>query len=74
MRLGVVVSLWKVDDEATAELMALFYENLLSRGQKPAAALANAQASIRQQERWRAPYYWAGFLLFGEWRHRLTVP
>jgi CHAT domain-containing protein len=64
----VLVSLWKVDDEATAELMAHFYESLLARGQQPARALREAQAAIRGQKRWRAPYYWAGFVLFGEWR------
>ena len=64
----VIVSLWKVDDQATAELMGRFYENLLPGNLPPAAALREAQASIRGESRWRAPYYWAGFLLLGEWR------
>ncbi len=64
----VLVSLWKVDDEATAELMARFYRSLLSEGQRPATALRAAQMSIRQEPRWRAPYYWSGFMLLGEWR------
>lgn len=65
---SVVASLWKVDDEATSELMRQFYTNMLSNGMTPAAALRAAQNSIRQRPEWRAPYYWAGFTLQGEFR------
>ncbi len=65
---SVIVSLWKVDDRATAELMGRFYRELLAEGRRPAAALRAAQASIRREKRWRDPYYWAGFVLQGEWR------
>jgi hypothetical protein len=65
---GVVSSLWKVDDEATSELMRRFYENLLRRGMTPAEALGAAQNSIRQEPRWRSPYYWAAFTLQGDSR------
>lgn len=61
----VLVSLWSVDDEATAHLMAELYRGLIDRRQSPAAALRSAQRWIRQQERWRAPYYWAAFMLQG---------
>lgn len=66
---SVLASLWKVDDEATAELMKRFYANMLQRGMTPAAALRAAQNSIRQEPQWRAPYYWAAFTLQGEYRH-----
>jgi CHAT domain-containing protein/Tfp pilus assembly protein PilF len=65
---SVVASLWKVNDEATSELMRLFYTNMLRRGMTPAAALRDAQNSIRQQPQWRSPYYWAAFTLQGEYR------
>jgi len=65
---SVLASLWKVDDEATAELMRQFYINLLQKGMTPAAALREAQNSIRQRPEWQAPYYWAGFTLQGEYR------
>jgi CHAT domain-containing protein/predicted negative regulator of RcsB-dependent stress response len=65
---SVVASLWKVDDEATSELMKRFYANMLQGGQTPAAALREAQNSIRQEPRWRSPYYWAAFTLQGEYR------
>ena len=64
----VMASLWKVDDEATAELMKRFYEGVLKNGQTPAQALRKAQMWMSQQKRWRPPYYWAGFVLQGEWR------
>jgi hypothetical protein len=57
-----------VNDEATSELMKRFYENMLRRGMTPAAALGAAQNSIRQEPRWRSPYYWAAFTLQGEYR------
>ncbi len=64
----VVVSLWRVEDQATAALMGLFYHNLLVQGMPPAAALRAAKNSIRQEKAWRDPYYWAGFIFQGEWK------
>jgi CHAT domain-containing protein/Tfp pilus assembly protein PilF len=64
----VIASLWKVDDEATGELMKLFYRNLFQRQMTAARALRTAQLEMQQQERWRSPYYWGAFVLQGEWR------
>jgi CHAT domain-containing protein len=64
----VVASLWKVDDSATAALMAQFYKEMFSKGKRPSAALQAAQLEIAKQKRWQHPYYWAGFVLQGEWR------
>jgi CHAT domain-containing protein/Tfp pilus assembly protein PilF len=64
----VVASLWDVNDEATAELMKRFYQGMLKEGSRPAAALRAAQLAIRRQKRWRSPFYWAGFVLLGEWK------
>lgn len=64
----VVASLWKVDDVATAELMAQFYKYVLQQKLSPAAALRAAQLDISHQRRWADPYYWAGFTIQGEWR------
>jgi CHAT domain-containing protein/Tfp pilus assembly protein PilF len=65
----VMASLWKVDDRATAELMKYFYQGMLGeRRLRPAAALREAQIEMWKQERWKHPYYWAAFLLQGEWR------
>jgi CHAT domain-containing protein len=65
---SVAASLWKVDDEATAELMKLFYTNMLQKEMPPPAALRAAQNEIRQRPEWSAPYYWAAFTLQGEYR------
>jgi CHAT domain-containing protein/Tfp pilus assembly protein PilF len=64
----VIASLWAVDDEATAVLMGKFYQGLLQDHQTPAQALRTAQRWMYSQRRWKAPYYWAGFVLLGEWR------
>ena len=64
----VVASLWKVDDDATAELMKQFYQRIFQGGLAPAAALREAQIAMWQQKQWRSPYYWAAFVLQGEWK------
>jgi CHAT domain-containing protein len=64
----VVASLWKVDDEATGDLMKRFYVEMLQMNRSPAAALRAAQIAMWQQDRWSAPFYWAAFSMQGEWR------
>lgn len=65
----VIASLWEVDDAATAELMKEFYGGMFgSRHLPPAAALRAAQQTISRQKQWAAPYYWAGFVLQGDWK------
>jgi len=65
----VVASLWKVDDRATSELMKRFYQGILGpEALSAAGALRQAQLSIWKQKQWRAPYYWAAFVLQGEWK------
>ncbi len=61
----VVASLWPIQDEATAALMTAFHKRVQA-GTEPAAALAEAQSEIRNQTRWAAPYFWAGFLVIGD--------
>jgi CHAT domain-containing protein/tetratricopeptide (TPR) repeat protein len=64
----VVASLWKVDDEASLQLMKLFYSRMIGEGQRPAKALQQAQIEMWNRKRWQSPYYWAAFVLQGEWR------
>ncbi|NEP35735.1 tetratricopeptide repeat protein [Moorena sp. SIO3B2] len=63
----VLVSLWKVDDEATAEIMTRFYRLMLKKKLSPAEALRKAQLEMQQETEWKSPYYWAAFVLQGEW-------
>ena len=64
----IVVSLWSVNDKATAHLMTKFYEKMLKQGERPAAALRAAQVEMWKQKQWQSPYYWAAFTMQGEWR------
>lgn len=64
----VVVSLWNVNDKATAELMARFYRGMLREKKTPAAALRSAQVEMSRLRQWRSPYYWSAFVLQGEWK------
>lgn len=69
----VVVSLWSMQDKATAVLMKRYYQQLLSpkpAGQpaSPAALLRATQLEMKRSGRWPSPYFWAGFTLQGEWR------
>ena len=70
---SVVTSLWKVDDRATAKLMKTFYESMLRDGMTPAAALRSAKQEIRREKAWNAPFFWAGFVLQGEYDQRIVV-
>jgi CHAT domain-containing protein/Tfp pilus assembly protein PilF len=60
---SVIASLWAVNDQATAVLMAAFYRELRA-GASKAAALQRAQAETRAQ--YPHPYYWAAFVLTGD--------
>lgn len=64
----VIASLWKVDDVATAELMKRLYHDMLTDGLRPAAALRQSQVEMWKQQRWESPYYWAAFVIQGEWK------
>lgn len=61
-----IVSLWDVDDQATAKLMGRFYGHLLHDSLSPAASLQRAQEWMWKQSSWSSPAYWAGFVLEGD--------
>jgi len=62
----VLVSLWKVDDRASARLMRRVYEGIFREKLSPAAALRKAQLSLRQDPATSDPFFWAAFVLHGE--------
>jgi CHAT domain-containing protein len=63
----VMVSLWDVSDQATAELMENFYKAMLGpRHLSPAAALRAAQVTVMNKKEWQSPYFWSAFVLEGE--------
>jgi len=55
----MIMSLWRVPDKETAELMTLFYQNWLG-GHSTREALRQAQLKMKEQY---PPYYWAAFVL-----------
>jgi CHAT domain-containing protein len=61
-----VMSLWKVADKATRELMVGYYTGL-QRGEGRNEALRNVQLQMLRSGERRHPYYWAGFIQSGEW-------
>ncbi len=64
---SVVVSLWNVNDIATASLMKSFYQNLRQgKTKEDALRLAKLELLKGPQRAWRHPYYWAAFVLVGE--------
>jgi len=59
----IVMSLWKIDDNATSELMARFYGNWLSGGMGKQEAFKEAQRWLRSRKEYSSPYYWAAFVM-----------
>jgi CHAT domain-containing protein len=64
----VVVSLWSVSTVETSELMQIYYKKMLQSGLNPVAAMRAAQLEMLKSEQWKSPYYWASFVVQGEWR------
>ncbi|TAH25491.1 MAG: CHAT domain-containing protein [Cytophagales bacterium] len=56
----IIMSLWKVNDASTQELMSKFYKNYISSGNKQ-KAFKEAQISLR--EKYKEPYYWGAFVM-----------
>ena len=65
----VGVSLWSVADKSTADLMTDFYRRLLSTGEgtTSSSALRGAQLAMISGKKYSAPFYWAPFVLVGDW-------
>jgi CHAT domain-containing protein len=62
---GVISTLWSIDDEAAAVLMAEFYRHLLA-GTSVAESLQQAQVALLHNPRYRDPGFWAAFNLAGD--------
>lgn len=60
-------TLWSVEDESTVELMNKFYSELSQPGVTKAEALRQAQLLLLRSPNYRYPYYWAPFVLVGNW-------
>jgi CHAT domain-containing protein len=61
------ISLWKVSDDATKNLMIKYYTRL-KNGEGRSIALHKAQREMLKSEKYSHPYYWAAFIPSGDWR------
>jgi CHAT domain-containing protein/Tfp pilus assembly protein PilF len=64
----VMVSLWSVSDVSTSTLMGEFYRNLVKEKLGKTEALRKAQLSMLGNEKFAHPFYWAPFVIIGDWR------
>ena len=64
---SALASLWSINDEASSELVSLFYKQLQDPDVSKAEALQLAQISFLEDLRYKHPSYWAPFLLIGNW-------
>ena len=65
---AVMVSLWSVSDASTSTLMEEFYKNLVKKKLSKTDALRKAQLTMLKDEKYSHPFYWAPFVLLGDWR------
>lgn len=64
---SALATLWSVNDRASGELVASFYEAMSTQQGSKAAALRQAQLRLLAEPRYRHPAYWSPFLLIGNW-------
>lgn len=64
---STIATLWSVNDQSTADAMVEFYRHLVQTNGKRAKALRQAQLSLLNQKKYQHPYYWAAFVLLGNW-------
>jgi len=64
---STLATLWSVDDKSTSSFMVEFYQALVQSNVTKAQALRHAQLALLKQPQFRHPYYWAPFVLLGNW-------
>jgi CHAT domain-containing protein len=64
---SMVATLWSVQDESTADFMTQFYQVLNQPNVSKADALRQAQLSLLRSPQYQHPFYWAAFVLVGNW-------
>jgi CHAT domain-containing protein len=62
-----LATLWSVDDESTAQLMSQFYQELADAKVTKAEALQRAQLTLLKNNNYAIPYFWAPYVLVGNW-------
>ena len=62
---SVVASLWAVSDESTAELMKVFYEQMLGKKKSASRSLNEARLALIESGTYSHPFYWSPFIVTG---------
>jgi CHAT domain-containing protein len=62
---SVVASLWAVSDESTAELMQVFYQQMLGKKRSASRSLNEARLALIKGEKFSHPFYWSPFIVTG---------
>ena len=65
---SVMLSLWQVSDESTCYFMENFYWHYVKNRQTKTMALQLAMQAVKAKEEYAHPYYWAPFVIMGDWR------
>lgn len=65
---STLASLWSINDQSTAMLMDLFYQQLYQADSTKSAALREAQLAMLGHPIYQHPYYWSAFVLMGNWQ------
>ena len=65
---SVMATLWRVNDKSTARFMEEFYNGLIRGNLTKSKALQLAIQKIKSTEEYRHPYFWAPFVLMGDWK------
>ena len=64
---STLATLWAVQDQSTAEFMIAFYQNLAKPDTTKAESIRAAQMALLQNPEYKHPFYWAPFVLIGNW-------
>ncbi|MBN2440116.1 MAG: tetratricopeptide repeat protein [Spirochaetales bacterium] len=64
----LIASLWEVNDNSTHKLVLKFYNDLMSKKMDKLEALRNAQKMLINDKDFSHPYFWAPFIMLGNWR------
>ena len=64
---STIATLWSVDDTSTSAFMVEFYKQLAKPNVTKAEALRNAQIALLKEPAFKHPFYWAPFVLIGNW-------
>jgi len=66
--LSTLATLWQVNDESTAELMKLFYQQLESKNKAEALRQAQLELWSRTDKDWQVPAFWSAYIIIGNWQ------